>query len=224
MSVECVASQLPSVHSLMRIAAPQALVWEDESAGAPDWTRRALQRLPFVVVRRHPPRPGLLPVGIRGIFRSQRAPAWLPMGAAQECVTPQMLAAEGRWRHVEVCSSPAIAVLNQVEVILSAHGLKGCWGPGGSVGAELASGVGCTTTASDLDLIVYLATLPGLRDAGSLHAELSALPVRVDTLLETRQGGVALADFLGGAERMLLRTPLGPRLVSGTLEDLAFPV
>jgi phosphoribosyl-dephospho-CoA transferase len=228
MSVECVATQLPGVHSLLRIAAPQALLWEDQSAGAPDWAHSALQRLPFVVVRRHPLQPGLqpglLPVGIRGIFRSQRAPAWLPVSAVRECVTPRMLAAKGQWRRVDVCSSPAIAVLNQVELILAAHRFAGSWGPGGSVGAELASGVVCTTAASDLDLIVYLATALDPGDASALHAELSALPVRVDTLLETPQGGVALADLTSGAERMLLRTPRGPRLVPATLQDLACPV
>jgi phosphoribosyl-dephospho-CoA transferase len=224
MSVECVATQLPGVHSLLRIAAPQALLWEDQSAGAPDWTHSALQRLPFVVVRRHPPQPGLLPVGIRGIFRSQRAPAWLPVSAVRECVTPRMLAADGQWRRVDVCSSPAIAVLNQVELILAAHGFADSWGPGGSVGAQLASGVVCTTVASDLDLIVYLATAFDPREASALHAELSALPVRVDTLLETPQGGVALADLTSGAEKMLLRTPRGPRLVPATLQDLACPV
>jgi phosphoribosyl-dephospho-CoA transferase len=224
MTVEDVATPLPGVHSLLRIAAPQALLWEDESAGAPDWTPAALQRLPFVVVRRHPPQPGLLPVGIRGLFRSQRAPAWLPVSAVRECITPRMLAAEARWRQVAVCSSPAIAVLNQVEGILAAHGFAGSWGPGGGVGAELASGVVCTTAASDLDLIVYLAAPLDPRNASALHAELSALPARIDTLLESPQGGVALADLTSGAERMLLRTPQGPRLVPTTLEDLACPV
>jgi phosphoribosyl-dephospho-CoA transferase len=213
------ASEPPDVHSLLRIAAAKTLLWEDDGA-APDWAASALQRLGWVVMRRQLPRPGLLPVGIRGIFRSQRAPAWLPLDAVHECLTPRMLADRADWRQLNLCSSPAVAVLNQVELILAAHGLAGAWGPGGSVGAELASGVVCTSATSDLDLIVYTATRLGAREAAALHAALAVVPVHVDTLLETPQGGVALADLIGGVERKLLRTAQGPRLVRDPWSDV----
>lgn len=234
----------PAVHSLLRIATPQALSWEDagfEAGAAPEWADSALQRLPFVVMRRNLPRAGQVPVGIRGRLRSQRAPAWLALSAVQGCVTPRMLAAQRGWRQREhehehehghgygygqrnghrneqrrvrgAASCRAIAVLDQVEAILAAHGFAESWGPGGSVGAELASGVQCTHAASDLDLVLYADCLPPRCAAESLHAQLETLPVRVDALIETPQGGVALADVAGGADRLLLRTALGPRLV-----------
>jgi phosphoribosyl-dephospho-CoA transferase len=213
------AAALPGVHCLLRVSGPQDLLWVDEAAGdglsaaALSWTEAALQRLPFVVVRRHMGRTGHLPVGVRGLLRSQRAPAWLPVNAVTECITPQDIAAAARWRIADVCSSPAVAVLNQVEAILSAHGLADRWGPGGSVGAELASGVTSTTVASDLDLLLYVDTAFAAREAKALHASLSTLPVRIDTLLETQHGAVALEDFIGGADKILLRTAQGPRLV-----------
>lgn len=209
----------PRVHDLLRVSSSSALLWDDDAQGAvPDWSAAALERVPFVVVRRPSLGPHGLPVGVRGIFRSQRAPAWLPLDAVGECITPRMLAAQNAWRQIDafgsaVISSPAVWVLSQVENILTRHGLAGCWGPGGSVGAELASGVKCTTPTSDLDLILYVAEIPLESDARKLQAELTGLPVRVDTLLETSQGGVALADVVGGADQVMLRTANGPRLL-----------
>jgi phosphoribosyl-dephospho-CoA transferase len=209
----------PGVHDLLRVASCSALLWDDDGQGAvPDWAAAALGRVPFVVVRRPSPGPHGLPVGVRGIFRSQRAPAWLPRDAVGECITPRMLAAQSAWRQIDafgaaVVSSPAVWVLSQVENILTRHGLAGCWGPGGSVGAELASGVKCTTASSDLDLLLYVAEIPLESDARKLQAELTGLPVRIDTLLETSLGGVALADVIGGADQVLLRTASGPRLL-----------
>jgi phosphoribosyl-dephospho-CoA transferase len=212
-------SETAGVHALLRICAPHALSWEDAALDEvpPDWTTDALRRLPFVVVRRNSRRPGgWLPVGIRGSLRSQRAAAWLPVSAVRTCVTPRMLAAQRSWRQSDSehsLHSPAVAVLDQVEAIVTAHGFAGAWGPGGSVGAELASGVVCTHAGSDLDLLLYADAVLDKTAAGALHAQLSALPVRVDTLLEMPLGGVALADLAGDADRVLLRTAHGPRLM-----------
>src|SRR5271155_413342 len=153
--------EAPGVHCLLRISEPQALSWEDAGLEgmAPDWTADALRRQPFVVVRRNSQRPGWLPVGIRGSLRSQRAAAWLPVEAVRSCVTPRMLAAQRGWRNVESMHSPAVAVLEAIEAIVTTHGFTAAWGPGGSVGAELASGVVCTHAGSDLDLLLYADTL-----------------------------------------------------------------
>jgi phosphoribosyl-dephospho-CoA transferase len=213
-------SDNPGVHALLRIDARRELAWDEDGRGvAPEWTWSALERLPYVVVRRDEPREDLLPVGVRGIFRSQRAPAWLPRNAILECITPPMLAERRGWRDVDMFRSPAIAVLSQVENILEAHGLAGCWGPGGSVGAELASGVACTTVSSDLDLLLFVGPWWDMTGATALHRELSALPVRVDALLETSHGGIALADFVGNGDKVLLRTAQGPRLMQAPLSS-----
>jgi phosphoribosyl-dephospho-CoA transferase len=201
----------PAVHALLRVTDRDALVFE---ARRPHWAGAALRLAPWVVVRRAAPRVGLWPVGVRGGARPLRSAAWLPHGAIQECITPQMLAAKQVWRqHPSVTATPAIAVLDDAAVILVAHGFAGLWGPGGSVGFELASGVRSTTPGSDLDLVLRADEPVTRTDAARLQAELSRLPVRVDLLLETPQGAAVLAEYATSEELTLLRSARGPRLV-----------
>jgi phosphoribosyl-dephospho-CoA transferase len=201
---------MPAVHSLLHVADIAALVWESD---APDWAVESLRLAPFVVVRRSQPRPDAVPVGVRGHRRSQRAAAWLAAGAVSECVTPQMLTAGGAWRTRALPATPALAVLDQAAAIFDAHGMTGRWGPGGSVGFELLSGVCHTTTASDLDIVLCAEEPMEHSDAACLLADLSNLPVRVDVLLETPNGAVALGEYVGSPALMLLRSANGPRWV-----------
>jgi phosphoribosyl-dephospho-CoA transferase len=199
------------VHALLRIPGPDALVWD---AHQPAWTAAALQRAPWTVVRRAAPRAGLWPVGVRGSVRAQRSAAWLPAVAMQACVTPQQLAAQRAWRQrTRVAATPPVAVLDEVEEILAAHGCAGRWGPAGSVGFELASGILSTSAASDLDLVLDAKEPIARSDALRLHGDLTALAVRIDLLLETPHGAVALEDYARGDGAMLLRSMQGPRLV-----------
>ena len=200
----------PAVHALLRVADLDALVWD---AGRPDWAPQALQRAPWAVVRRSAPRLSQRPVGVRGGVRSQRVAAWLPDRAVQEYITPQMLAANRAWRQRSIAATPAVAVLDEVTSILAAHGHAGRWGPGGSVGFELASGVPSTTSSSDLDLVLSADEPMAQTEATRLHADLSKLPVRIDLLLETPHGAVMLAEYATGTGMTLLRSAQGPRLV-----------
>ena len=201
----------PAVHSLLRLSSAESLEWE---SCAPDWAAEALRRAPFVVVRRPLPRAEALPVGVRGQARSQRAAAWVSIDAVRECITPQMLAAQfARRRHGDFAISPAVAALEQVAAILDGRGMRGRWGPGGSAGFELASGVPSTTPQSDLDIVLSAPVSMAREDAARLHAELSTLAVRIDVLLETPNGAVALAEYARSADVTLLRSAQGPRLV-----------
>ena len=204
-------AEAPTVHALLQVPDLDALVWE---ARRQRWAAPALERAPWTVVRRATPRLGLLPVGVRGRLRSQRCAAWLPQRAYQACITPQMLAAARRWRqHPSGAPTPAIGVLDEVAVILAAHGLADHWGPGGSVGFELASGVPVTRVDSDLDLVLSAAASMAQLDAARLHTDLCKLRVRIDVLLETPHGAVALAEYANNTGAMLLRSAHGPRLV-----------
>jgi phosphoribosyl-dephospho-CoA transferase len=204
------AHSVPAVHSLLRLSSADALEWETDS---PEWASESLRRAPFVVMRRPLPRTAELPVGVRGATRPQRAAAWVSAGAVQECITPQMLAAQHAWRQRrDFAITPAVAALEEVAAILDGHGMAGRWGPGGSVGFELASGVAATTPNSDLDIVLGAAVSMARADAATLHAELSALTVRIDVLLETPNGAVALAEYAKSVGAILLRSPQGPRL------------
>ena len=204
------AHSVPAVHSLLRLSSTEALEWESDP---PEWALESLSRTPLVVMRRLLPRPEAFPVGIRGAMRSQRAAAWLPVGAAQECITPQMLVAQHAWRQRrDFAIMPAVAALEEVTAIFDGHGLAGRWGPGGSVGFELASGVASTTATSDLDIVLVAAASMARADAARLYAELSALKVKIDVLLETPNGAVALAEYAKSVNAILVRSPQGPRL------------
>ena len=193
-----------SAHALLRIADPRTL-----GAPLPAWAGAALARAPWVVVRRAASPDGLIPVGVRGATRAERHAAWLHPRAVLECLTPPQLAARAGWRsHARV---PALAALEAVGTLMRRHLFD--WGPCGSVGFELASGIATATVDSDLDVMVETrAPLPSAA-AAELHAALGRLAVRVDVLLEGPHGAVALAEYVAGRAPYLLRTTEGPRLV-----------
>ncbi len=109
---------------------------------------------------------------------------------------------------------PALAALARVAPILGLRGER--WGPGGSVGFEIATGVPAATEASDLDLILRQERRLAPGEARALLAMLveAAAPARVDVLLETPSGGVALADLAAMPAQVLVRTTDGPRLAN----------
>jgi phosphoribosyl-dephospho-CoA transferase len=199
----------PAVHDLLRLGPEVA----GRLAGtAPGWVAAALGRAPWVVVRRaRAAAPGAVAVGVRGDSRSERWASELPLKAVAELLRPEGLLPRAALLPVRrTARIPALAVLPQVEQIMSAAGLG--WGPGGSVGFELAVGVPTARPSSDLDLVVRAPAPLGGPAAAALAAGLARLPVRVDAQLETPQGAVALAEYAAGRGAVLLRTPDGPVL------------
>jgi phosphoribosyl-dephospho-CoA transferase len=164
----------------------------------------------------------LVPVGVRGATRSQRFAAWLPiaemvtrLAPADLIVAPPALTPQ---RRAEV---PALAALTRVAPLLTRRGKR--WGPGGSVGFELATGAPTATAASDLDLIIRRECRRAPEEAAELWAALvaAAAPARVDVVLETPHGGVALAELAARPARLLIRTPDGPHLLADPWQGTA---
>jgi phosphoribosyl-dephospho-CoA transferase len=199
-----------TTHDLIRLREPIALTVD---APVPVWVERALRRTPWVVVRRGQVRTGMIPVGVRGLVRQQRFAAVLAVAQIADRLSPEELAESrhliARKREDEV---PALAALARVAPILACRGYR--WGPGGSVGFEIATGVATATSSSDLDLILRQDHRLGLDEAIDLRAVLAeaAAPARVDVQLETPRGGVSLADLAAMPARLLVRTPDGPKL------------
>jgi phosphoribosyl-dephospho-CoA transferase len=195
-------------HALLRLAHGAALV---SAAAVPPWVQPALERAPWVVVRRARGA-RLIPVGVRGATRAERLAAWLEPDEILECVCPAQLAARrpaaAGARRAQL---PAFAVLDAIDALMRARGLA--WGPCGSVGFELASGMATVTEASDLDLLVEAGEPLPVAAAAALHAALEHLPVRVDVQVEGPHGAVALAEYAAGRGPVVLRTVDGPRLV-----------
>jgi len=106
-----------------------------------------------------------------------------------------------------------MAALARVAPVLAHHGPR--WGPCGSVGFEIASGMPTATPCSDLDLVLRQNHRLESKEAIELLAALAqaAAPARIDVMIETPSGGVALADLAAMHVRVLVRTPCGPRLL-----------
>jgi phosphoribosyl-dephospho-CoA transferase len=197
-------------HDLIRLRKPIALAVD---APVPAWVEPALERTPWVVVRRGYVRDGMMPVGVRGLARQQRFAAVLAVAEIADRLSPEDLT-DSRYviERKRKDTAPALAALARVAPILASRGHR--WGPGGSVGFEIATGVASATSSSDLDLILRQDHRLGPDEAIDLRAVLAeaAAPARVDVLLETPRGGVSLADLAAMPARLLVRTPDGPRL------------
>jgi phosphoribosyl-dephospho-CoA transferase len=197
-------------HDLIRLRGPAPLTADGP---VPSWVEAALTQCPWVVVRRGVVRAGMIPVGVRGGTRARRFAALLASGEVADLLSPEDLPGRviepGRSGRV-----PALAALARVAPILERQGR--CWGPGGSVGFELATGVATASASSDLDLIVRLDRRLGAGEAIDLRAALAvaSAPARVDVMLETPRGGALLADLAAMPGRVLVRTPDGARLLA----------
>jgi phosphoribosyl-dephospho-CoA transferase len=193
----------PQPHDLLRLhPAAGGLLPLD----APAWVRDVLQTTAWVVVRRDEALDGLIPVGVRGINRSQRYPWWVAPEWVRHNVTPEALRiVEPRARR----HLPAMRTLAAVRAALRDMAID--WGPTGSVGFELATGVPTATPESDLDLVVRAPADPA--QLAVVHHRLLGLDARVDCQVETRSGAIALAELVSGCDEILARTTTGPRLI-----------
>ena len=87
------------------------------------------------------------------------------------------------------------------------------WGVTGSVGFSLASGILAMRQDSDLDLLLRAPRRIPRTTAAELIELLTHSPVRIDVQVETVQGAFALAEWVAGRTRVLLKTATGPFLV-----------
>jgi phosphoribosyl-dephospho-CoA transferase len=155
----------------------------------------------------------MMPIGVRGPTRSQRFAAFVKVAEIAECLSPEDLTGSGYvLSQKRKDAVPALAALYRVAGLLMRSGWH--WGPGGSVGFEIATGVATATASSDLDLILRQDHRLEPNKATELLAALAkeAAPAQIDVMLETPCGGVSLADLAALPAQVLVRTPCGPRL------------
>jgi phosphoribosyl-dephospho-CoA transferase len=87
------------------------------------------------------------------------------------------------------------------------------WGPGGSVGFELASGRQVTTEASDLDLVIRAQQRITVEEARCLLDSTQGLEAKVDVRVETPVCGFALEEYASASSaKIQLRYRDGVRL------------
>jgi phosphoribosyl-dephospho-CoA transferase len=197
-------------HDLLCLSDPRDLVYR---VPPPAWLHEALLPAPWVVVRRAPVENELIPVGVRGKKRSERFAAFARVATVFRWVSPEDLASRQVWREASRRDElPALRALSPMHAALQALGLS--WGPVGSVGFELATDFPAANSSSDLDLIIRMNDVltPGV--AERLVAIVESAETRVDVLLETKAGAIALAEYAHGGTDLLMRTVNGPRLVT----------
>lgn len=207
------------VHDLLRLDDPVRNL--RTSGPFPSWAVTALCVAPWAVVRRGAPgHDGSVPVGVRGTARDERVAATVPRDAVREVLRPEQLALRDA-ESARCAVVPALAALPAVRRVLDPYGFP--WGPGGSIGFELATGHPAARPGSDLDLVLRTDTPLPYDVAARLAGELAALPVRADVRLETPYGALALAEYARGPGPVLLRTVDGARLAADPWQSASLP-
>ena len=178
------------------------LLWgltpEQLPADAPSWVIESISAGQPVVVRRALSAADHIAVGVRGRSREQRYATVMAVDAIQRQVRPEALC------HVSIDRDlPAVRALNQLRPMLDS--CEWVWGVSGSAGFELASGFQALHEGSDLDLILRTPQPLDRLQAQSLVKILDAAVCSVDMQLQTPFGAVALREWAGPSQRVLLK-------------------
>ena len=162
-----------------------------------------------VVVRRDHRESGLIPIGVRGERREQRAAGWIHPDDIVRVMTPERLTDRPLLR-----ASPFSAFAPvHAAIVLSEMEWPWRWGITGSTGYALATQQPTLHAASDLDLVIRA---PQPLDRAALQRwqnQTDALACRVDTQVETPAGAFALNEWLREGQ-VLLKTDTGPLLTA----------
>jgi phosphoribosyl-dephospho-CoA transferase len=200
-------TQSVRTHDLSEI---DANVFIAGNASAPAWVEEALRKTPFVVVRRGRTTDEEIPIGVRGAERNQRWAAFCHPTWLKSILTPPQLLT-GTIPALRVDAVPALRALQVLKDRWI--DLDHPWGPGGSVGFELATGRHVVKPESDLDVVIYAEGKITREQATSLQARTTNLLVPVDIRVETLGCGFSLTEYARGkAAGILLRTPDGLEL------------
>jgi phosphoribosyl-dephospho-CoA transferase len=178
----------------------------------PEWAAEGLRRVPFLVVRRGLASGQTIPVGVRGTERNQRWAAECSPALVKSITTPPQLLK----RSVPMFRADSVPAFGSLLLLKDRWTGFDCpWGPGGSVGFELATGSHVAKPESDLDIVIYADEPITTDEAKSLCALASDLPAAVDIRVETRTCGFSLKEYANqGPAPILLRTLRGVRLGS----------
>jgi phosphoribosyl-dephospho-CoA transferase len=191
-------------HDLLEIDAKRLLA---SQASAPQWVEGELRESLFAVVRRGPAAGHQIPIGVRGTGRNQRWAAFCHPKLVKSILTPSQLLS----RAIPTSRADAIPALRALN-LLNERWMEHVppWGPGGSVGFELASGRHVVTLESDLDIVIYAERSMTAEKAKSLCDRAMNLPAVVDIRVETPICGFSLKEFAGWSPAaILLRVPRG---------------
>jgi phosphoribosyl-dephospho-CoA transferase len=194
--------------------------------GIPEWVD-LIEGCAWAVVRRQRlASEGMIAAGLRGRERGERVAIDIRASDVVSLVSPESLASPAP----AAITNPSISrAISTISTNSFAWFGDRTWGPVGSVGFALATRLPVVRESSDLDLIVRAPDRVSAAEARAILSALDTLPCRVDCLLETANGAVALAEWAASAGGdVLQRTAAGPHLtrdpwreVSTTRESLS---
>jgi phosphoribosyl-dephospho-CoA transferase len=194
-------------HYLLAVDPKQLIEAFCKHSSVPEWVEEQVRTTPFVVVRRGLATGQEIPIGVRGKERNQRWAASCHPKLVKSIITPSQLLS---------CTVPtsrgnAIPSLRVLALLKDRwRDLDRPWGPGGSVGFELATGSHVARLGSDLDIVIYAENRIMADEANSLCARAMNLPVTVDIRVETPVCGFSLREFASQSPAaILLRAPSG---------------
>ena len=217
----------PRIHDLLEIDAERFL---QAHSSVPAWVAESLRQTPFVVVRRGPVSDEEIPIGVRGARRSERWAGGCHPSLVKAILTPSLLldrAAASTMAFAAASTPPAAAAVAPAAPSRAAaipalrtlsllaerwKALNSVWGPGGSVGFELATGRHIATPQSDLDVVIYANERMTVNAATLLRDSALGLPAPVDVRVETPICGFSLVEYATRAP-----APILLRAVSGAL-------
>jgi len=191
-------------HDLLEIDAKQFIF---SHTSAPQWVEGSLAKSPFVVVRRGPATGQEIPIGVRGTERNERWGTFCQPKLVKSILTPPQLLR----RTIPTSRADAIPALRALNLLKDRWvDFVLPWGPGGSVGFELATGSYVAKPESDLDIVVYAKKRMTAEEAKSVCDCTMNLPAAIDIRVETPVCGFALREFASQSPAaILLRTPSG---------------
>ncbi|MBP2057755.1 phosphoribosyl-dephospho-CoA transferase [Lactobacillus colini] len=177
----------------------------------PEWARDMLQRSSYVIVRRGDQNQKI-PVGIRGLKKSQRLAAWIDYDNFDKIFTPINAVKKFQQNNNHRFELPAFKLLKKLIPIMKNYK----WGVGGSLEYELATGIHMVHQTSDVDVIMYQPNEISRQDAKNLIDKLHQISiVHADIQVVYDDIGFSLEEYAWGKNKeILVKTNAGPRLVT----------
>ncbi len=192
-------------HDLLKVD-PKGLL----AGPAPPWVSDHLRRSPWVVVRRAVGVEPGIPIGVRGSQRHQRWAAACQPNWIETILMPSQLLT----RAVSDSRMDTAPPFRALETLKQRwRDLDLAWGPGGSVGFELATDIPVVKPESDLDIVIQAGRPITPVTASVLSDSADGLVAPVDIRVETPCCGFALREYARNSPApILLRTASGVML------------
>jgi phosphoribosyl-dephospho-CoA transferase len=204
-------------HYLLAVDPKQLIETIYKYSSVPEWVEEQVRTTPFVVVRRDLATGHEIPIGVRGKERNQRWAASCHPRLVNRIITPSQLLT----RPIPTSRANATSALRTLDILKERWmDLDRPWGPGGSVGFELATGSHVAKLGSDLDIVIYAENRMMADEAKFLCARAMNLPATVDIRVETPVSGFSLREFASESPAaILMRAPNGIMLGTDPWDD-----